>query len=126
MSKVDKRPCTYCMYNKPEHNVMVNEMDKIASKKDNPKPISNKKMFESKEPKSKEPKSKKQEPLDLDLKEGAFTADAKRWGYGDDVQRFAKDIMKQWKKNKMLKGKKISPTLMKRANFVIASEKWKK
>ena len=34
--------------------------------------------------------------------------------------------MKQWKKDKILKGKKISPTLMRRANFVVTSKKWDK
>ena len=47
MSDVDKKPCTYCMMNKPEHNPIMAEMDKIALKKDKPPKISNKKMFES-------------------------------------------------------------------------------
>ncbi len=125
MNKVDKKPCTYCMYNKPEHNPITHEMDKIAQKKKEPKKIVNKKIFESKSDKPKKSK-KEEEPLELDLKEGAFRASAKRWGYGDDVQKFAKDIMKQWKKDKMLKSKKITPTLMRRANFVVTSKKWNK
>lgn len=125
MYKVDKKPCTYCMYNKPAHNTITNEMDKIAQRKKEPKKITNNKIFESKSDKPKKSK-KEEEPLELDLKEGAFTAQAKRWGYGDNVQKFAKDIMKQWKKDKMLKGKKITPILMRRANFVVTSKKWNK
>jgi len=56
---VDKRPCTYCMYNKPEHNPMMDKMDKMVENKKNPKKISNKKMFETKEKESnKKTKSK--------------------------------------------------------------------
>lgn len=53
LKMVDKRPCTYCMYNKPEHNPLMDKMDKMTEKKKNPKKISNKKMFETKKEKTK-------------------------------------------------------------------------
>ncbi len=56
---VDKRPCAYCMYNKPEHNPLMDKMDKMVQKKKNPKKISNKKMFEQKKEKTKSKTNKK-------------------------------------------------------------------
>ncbi len=68
----------------------------------------------------------KQKPLNLDLKEGAFTRMAKDKGYGDNVQKFATDIMKFREKGKLPNGKRITPLMVKRANFVKVSRKWKK
>jgi hypothetical protein len=67
-----------------------------------------------------------QKPLDLDLKKGAFTRMAREKGYGSDVQKFARDIMKHRKKGVLPNGKKISALMVKRANFVIVSGKWNK
>lgn len=64
--------------------------------------------------------------LDFDLKEGAFTRMSKEKGYGDNVQKFASDIMKHKDKGKLPNGKKITPLMIKRANFVVVSKKFKK
>jgi phosphotransferase system HPr-like phosphotransfer protein len=69
---------------------------------------------------------KKQKPLDLDLKEGTFTRMAKEKGYGSDVQKFASDIMKHKDKGVLPNGKKITKLMIKKANFVKVSRKWKK
>jgi hypothetical protein len=69
---------------------------------------------------------KKQKPLDLDLKEGTFTRMAKEKGYGSNVQKFAKDIMKHREKGVLPNGKKITALMVKRGNFVIVSGKWNK
>lgn len=62
----------------------------------------------------------KQKPLDFgDLKTGAFTRMAKEKGYGKDVQKFAKDIMKHNDKGSLPNGRKITPLMVKRANFVV-------
>tara|TARA_R110002020_G_scaffold306680_1_gene522622 strand:+ start:371 stop:592 length:222 start_codon:yes stop_codon:yes gene_type:complete len=70
----------------------------------------------------------KKKQLDLDLKEGSFTRMAKEKGYGNDVQKFAKDIMnKKNRENGFLpNGKKITTLMIRRANFVKVSKKWKK
>tara|TARA_Y100001963_G_C6592200_1_gene358486 strand:+ start:142 stop:351 length:210 start_codon:yes stop_codon:yes gene_type:complete len=64
--------------------------------------------------------------LDFDLKEGAFTRMSKEKGYGDKVQKFASDIMKHKDKGKLPNGRKITPLMVKRANFVVVSKKFKK
>ena len=64
--------------------------------------------------------------LDFDLKEGAFTRMSKEKGYGDNVQKFASDIMKHKDKGKLPNGKNITPLMIKRANFVVVSRKFKK
>tara|TARA_R100001463_G_scaffold63495_2_gene116511 strand:+ start:307 stop:519 length:213 start_codon:yes stop_codon:yes gene_type:complete len=68
---------------------------------------------------------KKQKPLELDLKEGAFLRMSKEKGYGKDVQKLATDIMKFREKGKLPNGKRITPLMVKRANFVKVSKKWK-
>ena len=73
------------------------------------------------------PKTKpKQKALDLDLKKGTFTRMTKEKGYGNDIQKFAKDIMKHKDKGVLPNGKRITPLMIKRANFVVVSGKWKK
>ena len=67
-----------------------------------------------------------QKPLDLNLKKGSFTRMAREKGYGKDVQKFAKDIMKHRGKGVLPNGKKITPLMVKRGNFVIVSGKWNK
>ena len=69
---------------------------------------------------------KKQKPLDLDLKEGTFTRMAKDKGYGTNVQKLATDIMKHKDKGKLPNGKNITSLMIKKANFVVVSRKWKK
>jgi hypothetical protein len=69
---------------------------------------------------------KNQKPLQLDLKEGAFTRMTKEKGYGTNIQKFADDIMKHREKGKLPNGKRITPLMVKRANFVVASRKFKK
>jgi hypothetical protein len=64
--------------------------------------------------------------LDFDLKEGAFTRMSKEKGYGNNVQKFANDIMKHREKGKLPNGKRITPLMVKRANFVVVSRKFKK
>ena len=64
--------------------------------------------------------------LDFDLKEGAFTRMAKEKGYGNNVQKLATDIMKLKDKGKLPNGKKITPLMVKRANFVVNARKFKK
>lgn len=59
------------------------------------------------------------------LKKGTFTKMAKNNGYSN-VQKFATDIMKHKNKNKLPNGKKISKLMIKRANFVVNSRKFKK
>ena len=50
----------------------------------------------------------------------------KEKGYGNDIQKFAKDIMKHKDKGVLPNGKRITPLMIKRANFVVVSGKWKK
>jgi hypothetical protein len=69
---------------------------------------------------------KKQKPLDLDLKKGAFTRMTKQKGYGNNIQKFATDIMKHKDKGKLPNGKTITPLMVKRANFVKVSKDWNK
>ena len=69
---------------------------------------------------------KKQKPLDLDLKEGTFTRMTKDKGYGTNVQKLATDIMKHKDKGKLPNGKKITKLMVKKANFIVVSRKWKK
>tara|TARA_R100001244_G_scaffold23943_1_gene24478 strand:+ start:865 stop:1089 length:225 start_codon:yes stop_codon:yes gene_type:complete len=69
---------------------------------------------------------KAQKPLVLDLKEGTFTRMAKEKGYGNNVQKFATDIMKHREKGVLPNGKKITALMVKRANFVKVSRKWDK
>jgi len=69
---------------------------------------------------------KKQKPLDLDLKKGAFTRMTKQKGYGNNIQKFATDIMKHKDKGKLPNGKSITPLMVKRANFVKVSKDWNK
>tara|TARA_Y100000593_G_scaffold89692_1_gene174435 strand:- start:173 stop:388 length:216 start_codon:yes stop_codon:yes gene_type:complete len=65
--------------------------------------------------------------LEFDLKEGTFTRMSKEKGYGDNVQKFANDIMKHKDKTgKLPNGKKITPLMVKRANFVVNARKFKK
>ena len=71
-------------------------------------------------------KKKKQSPLKLDLKEGTFTRMAKDKGYGSNVQKFAKDIMKFKDKGSLPNGQKITKLMVKKANFVVVSKKWDK
>lgn len=71
-------------------------------------------------------KKKKQSPLKLDLKEGTFTRMAKDKGYGSDVQKFAKDIMKFKDKGSLPNGQKITKLMVKKANFVVVSKNFKK
>ena len=71
-------------------------------------------------------KKKKQSPLKLDLKEGTFTRMAKDKGYGSDVQKFAKDIMKFKDKGSLPNGQKITKLMVKKANFVVVSKNWNK
>ena len=63
--------------------------------------------------------NKKDDPFD-DLKEGAFTRQAKIHGYSDPM-KFAKLIMRLNKKGdkKLPSGKNITPLLVKRANFAV-------
>ena len=68
----------------------------------------------------------KKAPLEFNLKEGAFTRMTKDKGYGTNVQKLATDIMKHRDKGKLPNGKKITPLMVKRANFVVASRKFKK
>tara|TARA_R100000388_G_C7243702_1_gene163328 strand:- start:3956 stop:4171 length:216 start_codon:yes stop_codon:yes gene_type:complete len=70
--------------------------------------------------------TKKQDKPFSDLKEGAFTRMSKEKGYGSNVQKFANDIMKFREKGKLPNGKKITPLMVKRANFVVVSRKFKK
>ncbi len=65
-------------------------------------------------------------PLKFDLKEGAFTRMAKEKGYGNNVQKLATDIMKNKDKGKLPNGKRITPLMVKRANFVVNARKFKK
>ncbi len=65
-------------------------------------------------------------PLDFDLKEGAFTRMSKEKGYGNNVQKFATDIMKFKEKGKLPNGKNITTLMVKRANFVVNARKFKK
>ena len=44
MSKL-VQPCLECAYNNPKNNPMVDKMEKMSYKKENPPKISNKKMF---------------------------------------------------------------------------------
>jgi hypothetical protein len=67
-----------------------------------------------------------QKPLKLDLKEGTFTRMAKDKGYGDNVQKLATDIMKHKDKGVLPNGVKISKLMIKKANFIVVSRKWKK
>ena len=46
MSKLEQ-PCLECAYSNPKNNSMVDKMEKISYKKENPPKISNKKMFVS-------------------------------------------------------------------------------
>tara|TARA_R110000737_G_scaffold200261_2_gene219849 strand:+ start:780 stop:1109 length:330 start_codon:yes stop_codon:yes gene_type:complete len=71
-------------------------------------------------------KKKKQSPLKLDLKEGTFTRMAKDKGYGSNVQKFAKDIMKFKDKGSLPNGQKITKLMVKKANFVVVSKNWDK
>ncbi len=82
-------------------------------------------MKDKEKPKSRKMK-KPMKPLELDLKKGAFTKMSKEKGYGSDVQKFANDIMKHKNKGKLPNGKKITPLMVKRANFVKVSRNWKK
>ena len=91
---------------------------KIMKDSDMPK----KKMKDSDMPK----KKKKQSPLKLDLKEGTFTRMTKDKGYGSDVQKFAKDIMKFKDKGSLPNGQKITKLMVKKANFVVVSKNWNK
>jgi hypothetical protein len=75
--------------------------------------------------KSQRPK-RDQKPLDLNLKEGTFTRMAKEKGYGSDVQKLATDIMKHREKGVLPNGKKITNLMIKKANFIVVSRKWKK
>ena len=69
---------------------------------------------------------KDMKPLELDLKKGTFTRMSREKGYGSDVQKFANDIMKHKDKGKLPNGKKITPLMVKRANFVKVSRDWNK
>ena len=64
--------------------------------------------------------------LDFDLKEGAFTRMTKEKGYGNNIQKLATDIMKHRNKGKLPNGKRITPLMVKRANFVVNARKFKK
>ena len=64
--------------------------------------------------------------LDFDLKEGAFTRMSTQKGYGDNVQKFATDIMKHKDKGKLPNGKTITALMVQRANFVVNARKFKK
>ena len=73
-------------------------------------------------------KSKKEDDTPFeDLKEGAFTRTAKSHGY-DDVMKFAKLVMRENKKGKKVlpSGKRITPLMVKRANFAVNFGKKKK
>ena len=63
---------------------------------------------------------KKQPAPFKDLKEGAFTRQAKSHGF-DDPKKFAKLIMRLNKqgKKKLPSGRNITPLLVQRANFVV-------
>jgi hypothetical protein len=67
----------------------------------------------------KKKKTKKDSPFD-DLKEGAFTRQARSHGYSDTMG-FARLIMRLNKQDKhtLPSGKKITPLLVKRANFAV-------
>ena len=73
----------------------------------------------------KKPPTKKKS-LDFDLKEGTFTRMAKDKGYGDKVQKLATDIMKHKDKGVLPNGVKISPLMIKKANFVVNARKFNK
>ena len=75
--------------------------------------------------KTKEEARKKEAPLEFDLKEGTFTRMAKDKGYGDNVQKLATDIMKHKDKGTLPNGVKISPLMVKKANFVVNARKFK-
>jgi len=65
------------------------------------------------------PKKKEDSPFD-DLKEGAFTKTAKNHGF-DDVMKFAKLVMRENEKGKKVlpSGRRITPLMVKRANFAV-------
>ena len=65
------------------------------------------------------PKKKEDSPFD-DLKEGAFTRTAKSHGF-DDVMKFAKLVMRENEKGKKVlpSGRRITPLMVKRANFAV-------
>jgi hypothetical protein len=52
MSRLEQ-PCLECAYKNPKNNPMVDKLQKMAYKKDNPPKISNKKMFVSNNKKDK-------------------------------------------------------------------------
>ena len=68
---------------------------------------------------------KKRKALEFNLKEGTFTRMAEDKGYGDNVQKLATDIMKHKDKGTLPNGIKISPLMVKKANFVVNARKFK-
>jgi len=65
------------------------------------------------------PKKKQDSPFE-DLKEGAFTRTAKNHGY-TDVMKFARLVMRQYNKGEKVlpSGRRITPLMIKRANFAV-------
>jgi hypothetical protein len=63
---------------------------------------------------------KKQDSPFENLKEGAFTRTAKNHGY-DNVMVFARLVMRENKKGKktLPSGRRITPLMVKRANFAV-------